>query len=587
MKINANNANDNSRHNSNDDDILRYLLDSEISESQLEIETHEALDYWNITSSNVENTIKSLNYNLQYQNKLRSLIGQINSELDYIDQCRTEITKIKRASHSSSSSTFLSSSSLKDKKISRKSLKNENESRLKEDENDSDHIQNDSLIEEDGEENEEGKDSKKKIKNQEEIKIEIKTEKINEKINENDIDQNRNENAIPEAIIPDIEQERKFLNQFSQDEWNRILQSYKDTLEANERLDNQRPWSSNEILDLTKAVRQQNQKIILRKAVETVQEGNYDKFVAYKSTFNRINGMNPEEFELDTKEIDWTEISNNYFGGGRRSPNECAIRWLYHEHPLINKEPWKREEINKLKELITKHDGLNDGKEGKDWKYWEIMANELKTNRTPLSCIMIYKQYLNRLANLGKWTRNEDDALRKAVDQSPFDDWISVQYQSGLKRSPGQCSFRWKKALAPWIRKGRWTGEENKRLEDAIQIHGFKDWNLISKYTIGRTDVQCRERAMNTLNPSIKQTIWTEQEDSLLIDLIKRHGIGHWSRIAEEISGRTDNQCSRRYSKLIKEKESPNPTSSNSNSNSLPIKKNEENEKRSKKKKKK
>ena len=94
----------------------------------------------------------------------------------------------------------------------------------------------------------------------------------------------------------------------------------------------------------------------------------------------------------------------------------------------------------------------------------------------------------------------------------------------------------------------------NKRLEDAIKIHGFKDWTLISKYIMGRTDVQCRERAMNSLNPSIKQTNWTEAEEKLLCDLVDVHGIGHWSRIAEEISGRTDNQCSRRYFKITDKK---------------------------------
>lgn len=67
-----------------------------------------------------------------------------------------------------------------------------------------------------------------------------------------------------------------------------------------------------------------------------------------------------------------------------------------------------------------------------------------------------------------------------------------------------------------------------------------------------RSGKQCRERYINQLDPSIKKTIWTVEEDSI----IKRvhFEIGKkWSRYMEQLPGRSDNAIKNRYHLISKD----------------------------------
>jgi hypothetical protein len=50
---------------------------------------------------------------------------------------------------------------------------------------------------------------------------------------------------------------------------------------------------------------------------------------------------------------------------------------------------------------------------------------------------------------------------------------------------------------------------------------------------------QCRERWYNHLDPSIKRTAWSPEEDTLIITLQHNHG-NKWADFALQIAGRTD-----------------------------------------------
>lgn len=44
------------------------------------------------------------------------------------------------------------------------------------------------------------------------------------------------------------------------------------------------------------------------------------------------------------------------------------------------------------------------------------------------------------------------------------------------------------------INRGRWTTEEDELLREAVEKHGPKNWRLISSLMTQRTDVQCLHR---------------------------------------------------------------------------------------------
>ncbi|KAF9921948.1 hypothetical protein FBU30_007993 [Linnemannia zychae] len=93
-----------------------------------------------------------------------------------------------------------------------------------------------------------------------------------------------------------------------------------------------------------------------------------------------------------------------------------------------------------------------------------------------------------------------------------------------------------------------WTPEEDQQLRAAVQIYGDKTekWSKIASCVPGRTNKNCRKRWFHSLDPKLKKGPWTEEEDHLLktgVEMFK----GQWSKIAERIPGRTDDQCAKRW----------------------------------------
>ncbi|XP_059983374.1 myb-related protein A isoform X1 [Lagenorhynchus albirostris] len=73
------------------------------------------------------------------------------------------------------------------------------------------------------------------------------------------------------------------------------------------------------------------------------------------------------------------------------------------------------------------------------------------------------QKVLKKLWNRVKWTRDEDDKLKKLVEQHGTDDWTLIA--SHLQnRSDFQCQHRWQKVLNPELIKGPWTKEEDQRI---------------------------------------------------------------------------------------------------------------------------
>ncbi|CAN1181213.1 Transcription factor MYB62 [Linum perenne] len=92
------------------------------------------------------------------------------------------------------------------------------------------------------------------------------------------------------------------------------------------------------------------------------------------------------------------------------------------------------------------------------------------------------------------------------------------------------------------VRRGPWTLEEDTLLSHYIARHGEGRWNMLAKSAgLKRTGKSCRLRWLNYLKPDIKRGNLTPKEQLLILELHSKWG-NRWSRIAQHLPGRTDNE---------------------------------------------
>lgn len=92
------------------------------------------------------------------------------------------------------------------------------------------------------------------------------------------------------------------------------------------------------------------------------------------------------------------------------------------------------------------------------------------------------------------------------------------------------------------VRKGPWTVEEDSLLMNYVAIHGEGRWNAVaSSAGLNRTGKSCRLRWLNYLRPDVRRGNITLQEQLMILELHSRWG-NRWSKIAQYLPGRTDNE---------------------------------------------
>ncbi|KFO94732.1 snRNA-activating protein complex subunit 4, partial [Buceros rhinoceros silvestris] len=292
-------------------------------------------------------------------------------------------------------------------------------------------------------------------------------------------------------------------------------------------------------------VKTEMEKQILEKQIKEVEQE--------IETINRL----PESDLIGNRfdEHDWEKISNVHFDG-QRSSDELRKFWQNLEHPSINKKEWTEEEIERLKKIAAEHGCLD----------WQSIAQELGTNRTPFQCLQKYQVY-NKDLKRKEWTKSEDQMLLELVQEMRVGSHIPYKkiayYMEG--RDSAQLIYRWTKSVDPSLKKGPWTPEEDAMLLAAVKKYGERDWYKIRTEVPGRSDAQCRDRYLKALHCDVKKGKWSLKEEEQLIELVQKHGLGHWSKIASELPHRTGSQCLSKWklmigSKVLYKKKRSRPT---------------------------
>jgi len=99
------------------------------------------------------------------------------------------------------------------------------------------------------------------------------------------------------------------------------------------------------------------------------------------------------------------------------------------------------------------------------------------------------------------------------------------------------------------IKGGVWKNTEDEILKAAVMKYGTTQWSRISSLLVRKSAKQCKARWYEWLDPSIKKTEWSREEEEKLLHLAKLMPC-QWRTIAP-IVGRTSAQCLEHYEKLL------------------------------------
>ncbi|CAA3026120.1 transcription factor MYB108-like [Olea europaea subsp. europaea] len=115
------------------------------------------------------------------------------------------------------------------------------------------------------------------------------------------------------------------------------------------------------------------------------------------------------------------------------------------------------------------------------------------------------------------------------------------------------------------LRRGPWTLEEDNLLIHYVSRNGEGRWNSLAKCAgLKRTGKSCRLRWLNYLKPDIKRGNLTPQEQLLILELHSKWG-NRWSKIAECLPGRTDNEIKNYWRTRVQKQARQLKVDSNSN----------------------
>ncbi|CAK4080584.1 unnamed protein product [Aphanomyces euteiches] len=104
------------------------------------------------------------------------------------------------------------------------------------------------------------------------------------------------------------------------------------------------------------------------------------------------------------------------------------------------------------------------------------------------------------------------------------------------------------------IKGGVWKNTEDEILKAAVMKYGKNQWARVASLLARKSAKQCKARWYEWLDPSIKKTEWSREEEEKLLHLAKLMP-SQWRTIAP-IVGRTAAQCMEHYEKLLDQAQS-------------------------------
>jgi len=278
----------------------------------------------------------------------------------------------------------------------------------------------------------------------------------------------------------------------------------------------------------------------------------------------------------DAPPLDWFELARIHMP--YRSAFECEARWQTDDPRALPfpSERSLREKVRKVPFSEAEELDLERLVQAQGVHAWDDVARQMSLmghpGRGPMACFRYYKTVVlpRRVASRKAWTHEEDELLGRAVECVGDSNWQRVAELINWVATPDQCLQRWRFRLEPSIRKGDWEAAEDELLRQAVSlcvhpITGNVIWTDVGdmmKETTHRTQVQCRERWVNRLDPSLLPTgtAWSADEDVRLQGAVALLG-PRWAAVQRHanLDGRTAKAVTQRWVQLNPAQRKPRP----------------------------
>lgn len=247
---------------------------------------------------------------------------------------------------------------------------------------------------------------------------------------------------------------------------------------------------------------------------------------------------------------EWSTLASRHIPS--RTPIECLLQWKNKTNPLLKYDAFSSDEVRLLMSQVDKF-----GEHA-----WVQVAEKIQ-GRTPLDCLRRYEQIRREYKTKDRneksvWTDHDMKRLHDLVLKHG-QAWKKIDSEFGGTWGGDKLMHIWRKHLQATgagkisHKKGPWSKSEDELLLKAVAVGG-KEWSKISTLIPGRTEMQCRERYVNHLDPNIKNSIpFTEEENAIVAREVPKyaHTIA-WSKIAQLLPGRTDRQCRKAWQKMTR-----------------------------------
>eukprot|EP00793_Prasinoderma_coloniale_P000286 PRCOL_00005270-RA len=267
-------------------------------------------------------------------------------------------------------------------------------------------------------------------------------------------------------------------------------------------------------------------------------------------------------------------------------------QWGGQSDPALKGKRFSKEEDDALKAAIVdflKDKGMPSNDEGirsllkkgsKTVGAWGQLAEGVP-GRCAKACLQRAQRKFDQFNYKGKWTKEEEERLRKFVEKSSGrPSWVVIGAQ--LERNEKAVANKWREIkLGENRKKGRWSEDEKTKLEQLVKESLARqgktlepnsttvllnasnqrqrdkiDWTAISDRMGTRTFTQCLEKWYNDIAPKLaaNDSEWSLKEENELLRAMWRTSPGDEGQVTWDtlMKRRTGTQCKARWREMVK-----------------------------------